>query len=141
MTTPPRNEVRLVTDCPFQVHPVAQKAFAALQRACVEDFAAGKTRTFFRPFEAYRSAEDQEAARARGASKAKAWQSAHQVGLAVDFVPYSASIGWNWDENADYAYLRAAARRFGLDVPITWDRVHVEHPAWAELKAALRSRK
>jgi hypothetical protein len=116
------------------LHPLARDPFARLHQALMEGHRVGATDVWFEPFEVYRSPEDQEAAFKRGVSKARAWQSAHQYGLAVDFVPYP----WHWRPGPHWDYLKGQAERVGLICPIAWDRPHVEHPAFATMKRALR---
>lgn len=103
--------------------PVAASAFKALADDLARD-------TPFLPFETFRSPEDQQDAKARGTSKAGPMQSAHQFGLAVDFVPFIDG-NWTWHVSEvlwDTLTMRAEAH--GLSTPIAWDRAHVEHPAW-----------
>lgn len=92
----------------------------------------------FRIFESYRSDEDQRLAVARGASKAQPGQSAHQWGLAADFVPYLPQKGWQWpDADCDcWDVLQAVAAEYDLECPIKWDRPHVSVPQWEEVKRA-----
>ena len=87
-------------------------------------------------FETYRNAEEQNAAFARGASKARAGQSPHQHGMAVDFVPRVGVRGWYWppaDHNI-WRQLRLEAQRQGLHNDIAWDRPHVECRCWRDLR-------
>lgn len=144
------------------LHPIARTQFQELadfltQRA-VNAAEAGQRVAWFRPHMGYRSPGVQAELYAQGRTKtgakvtnARAWQSAHQFGLAVDFVPWSpVGIGpltkWDdtvkgrffWDDNADWTALKGAAQRFGLDCPIKWDRPHVEHPQWNVLREAIR---
>ena len=75
----------------------------------------------------------------RGVSKAKPWQSAHNYGLAVDFVGWNLSAGWNWlpaDHN-DWKVIGDIANNLGLLRPIAWDKPHVEHPLWTSIKERL----
>lgn len=92
----------------------------------------------FRPFEGYRSPEEQRRVLLDGTSKAGAWQSAHQWGLAVDFVPYIDGR-WTWDvPEADWTMMHRIARQVGLVAPINWDKPHLQHPRWESARAALR---
>lgn len=70
-------------------------------------------------------------------TKARAWSSAHQYGLAVDFVAYR-DHKWSWDAGEDWDFLADQAREEGLAVPYRWDRVHVEAPAFTRVLGALR---
>lgn len=121
------------------LHPTARAQFLQLTEVLARGYEAGETLTLFRLFEGYRSPEDQEREFFETSSKARAWQSAHQYGLACDFVPYDAARQWHWDETADWAYLKRKALSLGLDVPITWDKPHVQHPAWNTMKARIRA--
>lgn len=92
----------------------------------------------FRIFESYRSDDEQRAAVARGVSKAKPGESAHQWGLAADFVPYLPDTGWDWPE-ADcecWKVLHAVALQYDLEAPIEWDKPHISVPQWKQVKRA-----
>lgn len=106
---------------------------------------AGFTKTLFKAYESFRSFERQDYLFAKGSTKARGGQSAHNYGLACDFVPYlngqDAAIfeadnggkivpGWSWHPRHDYGFLQMAARKFGLEAPIPWDLVHVQLPNW-----------
>jgi hypothetical protein len=112
--------------------PVARTAFAGLD-------AYLRRETRFRLFETYRDPAAQEAAFTAGTSKARAFQSAHQFGLAADFVPYGPK-GWEWPhaDAEEWNFLRRAAREFGLNNGIHWDRPHVEHPMWPRVRILTR---
>lgn len=122
------------------LHPKARDAFQALDAFLSDSYESNRTKTLFKVFECYRSPLRQDYLFGGGSTKARGWQSAHQYGLAVDFVPFrphpaSGAVGqWSWAADNDYAYLTAAARRFGLDTPISWDRCHVEHPLWERIR-------
>ncbi len=107
--------------------PVARAAFAGLEAALRRD-------TCFLAFETFRDPEQQLLMLLRGVSKAGPFESAHQFGLAVDFVPFIAGE-WCWNVGDDYwSTLQREAEAFGLACPIKWDRAHVEHPAWAKVR-------
>jgi peptidoglycan L-alanyl-D-glutamate endopeptidase CwlK len=111
--------------------PVARSAFADLARLLAHD-------TPFRAFETYRGPSEQEGAFENGRSKAHAFESPHQFGLAVDFVP---RINGNWTWNVPHELwdvLASKAAECGLLVPIAWDRAHVEHPAFKRVRIATR---
>jgi hypothetical protein len=87
-------------------------------------------------YDVYRSPAEQEARYARGETAARAGLSAHQYGLAFDFVVAQG-------ENSDF---QKAMQQFWkwlgfhvLENPIQttkgpiYDRAHVEHPAWKAL--------
>jgi hypothetical protein len=112
--------------------PVARTAFAGLD-------AYLRRETRFRLFETFRDPFTQETAFKAGTSKARAFESAHQFGLAADFVPFG-TAGWEWPvtDHPEWDDLRVAARSFGLLNGIHWDRPHVEHPAWKSVRALTR---
>lgn len=94
-----------------------------------------------RVFETFRSNADQNAAFLRGASKARAGESPHGWGLAVDFVPYGPT-GWHWPPANDPiwtmmhgivdTYPRLSSRP-GPD--IKWDSPHVEVVNWKAMRS------
>ncbi len=112
--------------------PCAQRAFLGL-----DAFLRRETR--FRCFETYRSPAQQAQALAAKTTKAPPFHSAHQFGLAADFVPFGQK-GWEWPPatDAEWAQLRGAAQLFGLVNSIDWDRPHVEHPTWAKVRLLTR---
>jgi len=92
----------------------------------------------FGPFKIYRTPQRQVEMLRTGKSKAGPWSSAHQYGLAVDFVPYIRG-SWSWTVPlTTWDHLREQAHKVGLLNDIEWDRAHVEHPAFAKLRAALQ---
>ena len=94
----------------------------------------------FLPFEALRHPARQAALCAEGRSNAGPWQSAHQWGLAVDFVPQAvASLGkWTWQAYPEvWAHLATCAQQHGLSVPLSWDKAHVEFPGFRQLLKAV----
>lgn len=99
------------------LHPRVRAKFAALTEEL--------SKHGFRVFETWRSPQRQATLLGRS-SKADAWQSAHQYGLAADFVRYTNS----WDWSGDYTIVRRIARGYGLDAPILWDPGHVQPPNW-----------
>jgi hypothetical protein len=119
------------------LHPRAKTAFGSLRNELEDAFKRGKTRTYFKVFETYRTPERQTELLAGGTTKAGMFRSAHQFGLAVDFVPFNDGT-WSWDLRHDWDFLRAAARGLGLKNEIAWDRAHVEHPVFEEVQKALR---
>lgn len=118
-----------------QAHPIARATFIALAVDLQEAFKRGDTKTDFRAFEVYRSPQRQREL-VGSTSNAGPWLSAHQYGLAVDFVPWD--NGWSWAEGHDYEFLKNMAEDHGLIRPLAWDKVHVEHPAFSEMKRRIR---
>lgn len=96
----------------------------------------------FKLFEGYRSPQRQdELLRTQPkVTKAAGWQSAHQFGLAVDYVWWHPEGGWTWDENVvPWDLLDMAVRsQERLVRPITWDRPHVQHTAFEHMKLRMR---
>jgi hypothetical protein len=121
------------------IHPRAKIKLTELRTQLASGFRAGRTKTEFGVFETYRSPIRQQAIykEDRGLTNAQAYQSPHQYGLAVDFVPL-VNGRWTWDGDHDWDFLRAAARGLGLKNELDWDRAHVEHPVWADVKTVLR---
>lgn len=120
----------------LQLHPMCRGQFALLQVRLFQAYAAGTIRTRFAMFQGYRSPEEQDRTYAQGRTKpgekvtnAQAWLSAHQFGLAVDFVPHIPGTGWSWDEGHDWKGLREMAEQRGLKNSLSWDKPHVWHPA------------
>lgn len=112
------------------LHPRCRISFIELARYLENSWSEKRTLTRFKPFETYRSPERQGELRMKGGvTQAGPFESAHQFGLAVDFVPWDGEV-WNWDGRHDWAFLEKAAESYGLTVPISWDKVHVEHPLW-----------
>lgn len=118
------------------LHPHAIKQFENMYQDLKSRFAARSTLTEFRVFETYRSPVRQQElwARRPKVTRAQAWQSAHQVGLAVDFVPWH-NGRWSWSEKHNYDLLKEVAEAHGLRVPMVWDRCHVEHPNWRDWRS------
>lgn len=132
------------------IHPKALVHFQRLEQDLLRAVLAGECAIWFRPFEGYRPPERQLAVFQAGTSKARPFQSAHQYGLAVDFVPFipktnlardtnfdRVSGNWSWDDNHPWAFLDRVVERNGLLRPIEWDRPHVEHPLWHRVKGYL----
>lgn len=122
------------------IHPLAKGAFMALADDLAKAYGLGMTPTRFRPFEGLRSPAKQETAFRAGATKARAWQSPHQYGLAVDFVARHGDT-WSWAKTHDWAFLARCAIARGLECQtkgLEWDLAHCQHPVWHRLKAVLR---
>lgn len=118
------------------IHPTVKPAFWRLYDALGAEYKAGKTPTLFVPFEGYRSPERQQILFDQKKTKARPYQSAHQFGLAVDFVP-KVNGQWSWDLHHDWDALRRLAHAHGFDNDIVWDRPHVEARSFQKLRAAL----
>ena len=90
-----------------------------LHEYLIDAHETGRTKTRFEVFETFRDPIRQADLLKKGASKAGPFQSAHQFGLAVDFVPYLTSEealalgtrigervlpGWSWHSSHDYSF-------------------------------------
>lgn len=118
------------------LHPKVRVQFADLKNRLYEDYRRKITPTYFSPFEGYRLPSEQVRLLARGTTKAGPFQSAHNYGLAVDFVPQVRG-GWHWGEAHDWDHLEQVAILCGLKRPIPWDRPHIQHPLWDEVSRHL----
>lgn len=90
---------------------------------------AGFLKARYEIFETFRSPIRQDNVFARGASKARAWQSAHQYGLAVDLAILEPSGRWTWDiTTPDIVRLGIIRKELGnrLAPIIHWDPLHFE---------------
>ena len=119
------------------LHPKMRIAARLLAKDLAHAYETGRTKTLFKVFETYRGADRQLEVFKKRTSKARPFESAHQFGLAVDFVAWNEDadigpIGWNWNAANEYGFLAARAQTFGLSAPIQWDPGHVEHPLWEE---------
>lgn len=126
----------LITD----LHPEVRGQFSALAENLVLAYQADITEFLLEPFEGFRSAARQTYLLTEGTTKAGPWKSAHQFGLAVDFVPRrlrgaGEAREWYWPpaEHNDWEILSELAREHGLTTPIKWDRPHVQHPFWKQI--------
>lgn len=118
------------------LHPIARPKFIQLAAQLRKDYDDGRVGHDFRIFETFRSPARQEYVNRKGNSKAQAFRSAHQYGLAVDFVPYLVGRGYYWDCDA-WDHLRRRAHEAGFLNDIPWDRAHVEHPLWKEIQTVM----
>lgn len=92
--------------------------------------------THLEVFETYRDGDRQaQLAAEHGPTKAGAFQSAHQFGLAADFALVNARGGWEWPSVEDPIWdrLHALAYEVGLTAPLTWDPGHISWPDWRKL--------
>lgn len=131
------------------LHPKFARAVKRLHEYLIDAHETGRTKTRFEIFETYRDPMRQADLLKKKVSKAGPFESAHQLGLAVDLVPHlspdeAAELaarkgekvlpGWNWDASHDYGFLATSAKSFNLSVPISWDPCHVEHPNWRQYR-------
>ena len=75
-------------------HPNTVDEFRQLAEMLEWGYENHKTETRFGVFETWRNPIRQEALLRRGNSKAGAWQSSHQYGMAVDYVPWDTRKEW-----------------------------------------------
>ena len=138
LATAPSPEVKLRDRA--QLHPLFRNALdLLLQQVAAEAIP-------FRVFEAFRTPERQQWLYAQGrtrpgsvVTKAQAWQSFHQFGLAVDLVLFIDGQ-WSWSSagalGGHWTRLRDIARQVGLRT-LDWEAPHVEWPVpLAEAAAA-----
>lgn len=122
------------------LHPSCALAFRELAEYLRISFNEGATHSEFRVFETYRNPIRQLYLLEQGVSKAGAFQSAHQFGMAVDFVPGTqTALGfkWSWSANEDWPFLKRAAELYGLSCPIAWDKAHVQVKDWEDIRKKL----
>lgn len=124
------------------LHPKFARIARDVQQRLIADYKSGVTKTAFEVFETYRSPMRQNELITKGVTKAGPYESAHQFGLAIDFVPVITGTeanllaekigervlpGWNWHSSHDWEHLTKVAKRFGLTT-IDWDKPHLQHP-------------
>lgn len=137
------------------LNPVARPSLQRFTGRLDQAFHARETKTYFRPFETYRSPIAQRRmftesnATGRIITKADAWHSAHQYGLAADFVPYmkdsDGKYQWSWDEKWDWDFLpwlieREFKDELYMEAP-GWDKPHVTHVAWLDWRTVMSAYK
>ena len=115
---------------PAHLHPVVRAKVAAIQKQLDAENIPMKV------FEAFRSPHRQAHLFAKGrtapgnkVTNAKAWQSYHQYGVAVDFVRFE-NGKWNWNtgtasERAQWDRYHQIARDNGLE-PLSFEKPHVQ---------------
>lgn len=119
-------------------HPIFAARARALHDDLIRAYNTGVSQVLFDVFESVRLPDRQNQLFAKGRSKARAWQSPHQYGLAADFVPMRVRLddgsernGWTWDVDVrHWDFLRERAKAHGLYNGIVWDRAHVESAMW-----------
>lgn len=134
------------------LHPKFARRAKRLAEYLIDAHETRRTQTRFEIFETFRDPVRQADLLAKRVTKAGAFQSPHQFGVAVDFVPYLSPEealalgekigervlpGWNWHPSHDYRFLSTAAEAFKLSVPISWDPCHVEHPSFRRMRQTL----
>lgn len=119
------------------LHPKMQGPVSRLSDKLVLSYKAGETKTLFKLFEGFRSPARQAELLVAKTAKAGPWQSAHQFGLAADFVAWT-NDRWSWSTAHDWDFLHALAVECGLTAPIKWDLPHIQHPFWPRLQTFMR---
>lgn len=124
------------------LHPLMRGPVERMQIILAKMYADKLTPDNFQVFETWRHPNRQRALGAN-ATKASAWRSPHQFGMAADFAVFrspdtSPGASWSWADGHDWALLKRVAKECGLTVPINWDKGHIEHPRWASMKQYLR---
>lgn len=128
------------------IHPDMRGPISHLAATCrTRLFTHEGTDYMLEPFEGYRLPERQDyLLSVEKTTKVGKWQSAHQYGLAVDFAcraidQHGRAAGWFWPQHEGmWNFLKREASEFGLRVPISWDRGHVEHHIWGRLQIRAR---
>jgi len=112
------------------LHPEAIQLFESF---AAELLLLDETRGF-KPFETYRTPMRQIYLKnlQPPLTRNPPWISAHQYGMAVDFVWQDQQTGdWTWDiADTHYNALANSAKSIGLNVPVKWDKGHVELLHW-----------
>ena len=100
-------------------HPKFARAAEKLAKSCSTAYEAGVTKTNFKVFETFRNPTRQNELFSKGTSKARQFSSAHQLGMAIDMVPYLSPKeatalgerigervfpGWNWHSSHDWLF-------------------------------------
>lgn len=122
------------------LHPRAKPRFENLRENLIRAWSEGRTQTLFQPFETYRSPQRQLYLykQVPRVTKSRPFESAHNFGFAVDFVPFDdRNDKWDWGPEHDWDFLHSEAERAGLKHPIAWDKPHIEHPLWGVLAGDL----
>lgn len=132
--TTPNREIALI-------HPKTREILMPLLHELARGYESGATQRRFQLFEGFRDPRRQDYLFKKGTTKARAWQSAHNYGLAVDIVPFEGTTDrgfWRWGiPRGDWEYLHTIARNHGFLTPINWDLAHLEHPIWSSVSKNL----
>lgn len=143
MIAAPVSRIAVISFLHREMRPIAER----IHQDLLDAHETHRMEFRFEVFETLRLPGRQADLLAKGTSKAGPWQSAHQVGLAVDFVPYLTAsqarqhtghgmAGWHWPSNghSDWDVLTDIAENYGMKT-IAWDRPHVEHPLFDKIQA------
>ena len=122
------------------LHHECRADFYLLMGDLQRDFTHKKINVLFHPFEVYRHPHRQAEVLAQKTSRARPYESAHQFGMAVDFVPFDpATQRWSWRDGPHWDYLRVRAHARKLLNELDWDRAHVEHPKYRDMLACIKA--
>lgn len=123
------------------LHPRCREQFTELRHRLTTDWQEGVVNVWFCPFETYRTPVRQQELHdlQKGVTGARAYESAHQFGMAVDFVPKIDGIKWSWAGNHPWDHLKKRANEVGLSRPYSWDLAHIESPLWQDWRDVMRS--
>lgn len=132
-------------DSVHSLHPKFAFIVNRLHKNLIRLHQAGSLQFRFEIFETFRHPDRQTSLKAEGVSKSMAWRSAHNYGLACDFVPYLSQAegkalgvtpGWYWPKITDpcWKILKQEALNAGAIGPIDWDGPHVESLIWRTIK-------
>lgn len=119
-------------------HPKFKALAIPLAQDLARAYEAGETKTLFKVFESFRLPSRQDYLFKKGSTKARAWQSPHQFGLACDFAAFNTGE-WSWAASHDWDFLRDAAHKHGLARPIKWDLGHIILPDWENWKIFIQA--
>lgn len=139
--TLPTNGAKMLNRIINDLHPIMRPLVQKFEGHLLDEKLLGTQHAEgFRLFEGYRSPERQDELfrSGNGVTRARAWQSAHQYGLAVDFVWWTGER-WSWDQSHPWEEMRSIAfmRVDGLIAPLKWDLAHIEHMAWNQLRRVI----
>lgn len=118
------------------LHYKCQPGFLIVANRILDAFSNGELSQLYLAFDGYRAPQLQLDMVKRNVSKALPWQSAHNYGMAVDFVGWNPAEQWNWQpaDSPDWGMIGRIAVNAGMLRPIAWDKPHVEHPLWTSIK-------
>lgn len=117
-------------------HPKFKAQAIPLAEYLARAYETGQTKSLFKVFETFRMPDRQDYLFKKGSTKSRAWQSAHQYGIACDFAEFSTGE-FSWATTHDWPFLARAAQEFGLARPIGWDLGHICLPDWERWKMFL----
>ena len=128
------------------LHPKFARRASVLYENLALMHEAGRLQFRLEVFEGFRHFSRQQGLVAEGVSKAGVWQSAHNFGLAADFVPYldaeearmlGRPAGWYWPKITDETWkiLHEQAAIAGVAHPFSWDGPHIQLLNFDEMRS------